>query len=148
MDYVRVNAPRMVHETVDGEVIVIDLATGAYYSLPGTASEVWQAITVGGSRDQIAARVTGRYGHESALIRGVVDGFLDQLLAEELVVVDETKPASAAPAEDVNNRPVAPFAEPVMEKYTDMAELILLDPVHDVSALGWPDAPSNRSSTP
>lgn len=148
MRCVRVNAPRIVHETVDGEVIIIDLATGVYYSLPGTASEIWQAITVGGSRDEIIARVAGRYGQEPASIRGTVDDFLDHLLEEDLVALGETAAPIAAPIDKANNRPVAPFAEPVVEKYTDMAELILLDPVHDVSALGWPDAPGDQSSSP
>lgn len=145
MRCIRVNAPRMVHETVDGEVIVIDLATGAYYSLPGTASEIWQSIAVGSSREAIVAHVAGRYEQDTETVNADIDDFLTHLLDEELVVEDATGIAGAAPVEEANNRPATPFAKPVLEKYTDMAELILLDPVHDVSALGWPDEPDGRS---
>jgi hypothetical protein len=31
-------------------------------------------------------------------------------------------------------------AAPVLEKYTDMQELLLLDPIHDVEEAGWPKA--------
>jgi hypothetical protein len=30
------------------------------------------------------------------------------------------------------------WAEPVLDKYTDMQELLLLDPIHEVDDAGWP----------
>jgi hypothetical protein len=30
------------------------------------------------------------------------------------------------------------FVPPVLERYDDMEDLLLLDPVHDVDAQGWP----------
>jgi hypothetical protein len=36
-------------------------------------------------------------------------------------------------------RPSGPVAPPVLQKFQDMKELILLDPVHEVHEdLGWP----------
>ena len=32
---------------------------------------------------------------------------------------------------------------PNLEKHTDMAELILLDPVHEVDSMGWPHRPED-----
>jgi len=40
----RVNSPTVVSETVDGEVIMIHLDTGNYYSLRSTGSLIWDAI--------------------------------------------------------------------------------------------------------
>ena len=31
----RVNAPQVIHEAIDGEVIIIDLGTGTYFSAKG-----------------------------------------------------------------------------------------------------------------
>ena len=31
-----------------------------------------------------------------------------------------------------------PYEPPQLEKYTDMQDLVLLDPVHEVDATGWP----------
>jgi hypothetical protein len=31
-----------------------------------------------------------------------------------------------------------PFETPLLEKHTDMQAMILIDPVHQVGALGWP----------
>jgi len=41
-----------------------------------------------------------------------------------------------------------PFSAPVLNAYTDMEELLLLDPIHDVDQAGWPmpkapDAPAS-----
>jgi hypothetical protein len=33
-----------------------------------------------------------------------------------------------------------PFDEPVLEKFEDMQDLILLDPVFEVDEAGWPSA--------
>ena len=59
---------------------------------------------------------------------------------EELIAPGEAVDILPSPGPVAAPRPDGPFTAPVVEKYTDMAELILLDPVHDVSALGWPDA--------
>ena len=35
---------RVVHETIDGESIVIDLASGNYHSLAGSGSAIWTMV--------------------------------------------------------------------------------------------------------
>ena len=32
-----------------------------------------------------------------------------------------------------------PYESPCLESYTDMEDLLLLDPIHDVGKTGWPD---------
>ena len=32
-----------------------------------------------------------------------------------------------------------PFEAPILNKYNDMQELLLLDPIHDVDEAGWPN---------
>ena len=39
--HVTVN-PQVLHESIDGEVIAIDLATGNYYSLRGSGADIWR----------------------------------------------------------------------------------------------------------
>ena len=31
------------------------------------------------------------------------------------------------------------FQEPALQKYTDMEDLLLLDPIHEVDDTGWPN---------
>ena len=64
---------------------------------------------------------------------------LDELAAEGLIEPDgasgDADVAAAAPP-TTNGR--LPFQAPVLEKHSDMQDLILLDPVHEVGPRGWP----------
>ena len=40
----RVNHPQVVCETIDGEVVIVNLETGSYYSLLNTGAAVWNGI--------------------------------------------------------------------------------------------------------
>ena len=50
----RVNSPHVISETVGGETIIVNLASGHYFSLQGTAVEVWQGLERGESAETIA----------------------------------------------------------------------------------------------
>ena len=40
-------APHVIHEAIDGEVIVIHLERGSYFSLRDTAAELWELVEQG-----------------------------------------------------------------------------------------------------
>ena len=143
----RVNSPNVIHETIEGEVILIDLKTGTYYSLRDTGAAVWQAIQSGAGEEGIATELRSRYDASEEEIRDAVRRLLDELEHEGLVRADEGEAASAEtpPASD-NGGVRLPFAAPVLEKHTDMQDLILLDPVHEVDARGWPHAAAPDAS--
>ena len=136
--HLRVNTPHVIHETIDGEVIVINLASGNYYSLRGSGASVWEILATGPSGvDEVVTVAGGHFDASPDEIRAGVAPFVEQLMAEELVVWgngqrDGAGIGGAAP--DVRQR----FAAPSLEKYTDMQDLVLLDPVHEVDATGWP----------
>jgi hypothetical protein len=71
----------------------------------------------------------------------VLIDFLEELVVEKLLIPVDTDGEARAPnTEAVVTR--APFDAPVLEKYTDMQDLVLLDPVHDFDAAeGWPRLP-------
>jgi hypothetical protein len=126
-----VNHAKVAHETIDEEVLIINTETGAYFSLRGSAAVIWGAVLDGLDAPAIGRRFTG----DPDEIRRGVASLLDQLAAEE-ILVSGGAPA-AAPASD--GAPV-PFAAPLLEKFTEMADLLTLDPIHDVDAAGWPYA--------
>jgi hypothetical protein len=135
----RVNSPNVIHETIEGEVVLIDLKTGTYYSLRDSGAAVWQAIEQGAGEGGIAAELGSRYDASEEQIRDAVRQLLAQLEGEGLIRADEGEGAPAAtPSASDNGAGRLPFAAPVLEKHTDMQDLILLDPVHEVGAEGWP----------
>ena len=51
----------VAHERVEDEVIAINLATGAYFSLAGTAADCWTLLAAGADATAVAATVAERY---------------------------------------------------------------------------------------
>jgi hypothetical protein len=136
----RVNSPHVIHETIDGEVIIINLASGNYYSVKGAGADVWDVIqsSPGADKGSIAAAIATRFGRESDHIQREIDDFLDALEREELVTAAENGAPAATPAGDGAGNGSKTFEPPLLEKYTDMQDLVLLDPVHEVDSTGWP----------
>jgi hypothetical protein len=142
----RVNSPQVINETIDGEAIMINLATGSYYSLDRVGGDVWSLLEASLPVGDIVAELGRRYEATEDDIRRGIDDLLQRLSDEELVVpCDDAEPVGAvspepAPAE----RP--PFSAPRLEKFTDMQDLILLDPVHQVDSRGWPHLPDGNGT--
>lgn len=134
----RIAAPAVLSETVDGEAIIVNLDSGAYYSLLGIGAEIWGLLEEGASLGTLLSWVGEHYAGTPQQIAAGVTALIEELLAEQLLapgtasgtVPDPT--ATPLPAD----RP--PFINPELEKFTDMAELLLLDPIHEVDAEGWP----------
>jgi hypothetical protein len=141
----RVNAPQVIHETIDGEVIVINLASGNYYSVRGAGADIWEVVQSSPGADQqtIAAAVARRFGRPADTVEDEVASFLEELRREELIAeVEDGVAASAATSNGAApaTEGTRAFEPPLLEKYTDMQDLVLIDPVHEVDAAGWPHA--------
>jgi hypothetical protein len=133
----RANAPHVIAETIGGETIIVHLSTGCYYNLGGTAVDIWEAIAAGNPPDAITRQLVARYDAGEAEIEAAVSRILEELQREELIVVSDED--GAPPVEDPTVEATrAPFHEPSLSKFTDMQDIILLDPVHEVDARGWP----------
>ena len=147
----RINAPSVVHQTIDGETVVINLARGFYYSLEGSAAEIWSGITQGMRDADLVDLVRGSYEGEADLLETAVRGVLEELREEELIVPDETatSPGLRLGAAASQGRARRPFAPPLLRKYSDLHDLLLLDPVHQVDEAGWPErAPERPPAAP
>jgi hypothetical protein len=135
--YFRVNTPRVAHETIDGETIMLDYETGAYFSMNDIGAEIWRLMQ-SRTPEQISAVLIQRYAGEPNHILEMVKQFLEKLHAEMLIIPvnDGAVPFCQDEIEiPTENRP---FTPPEFHKYTDMEDLLLLDPIHDVDELGWP----------
>jgi len=128
-----VNSPRIVAETIDGEVVAIDLDTGSYYSLDGSGAAIWQLIESGASVQEIEAAVG---------VAEPVVTFVAELATEGLIRPSTDGASGPRAAEASVPMPSGPFEAPRLEKFSDLEDLLLLDPVHDVDPRGWPHAPS------
>jgi hypothetical protein len=134
-------APAVVHETIDGESVIINLETGRYFSLDGGAAEAWQALVAGLAPQQVARHLAQGWAGAASDIEAAVAGFLAQLKEEGLVRPATPDDPVAAPAAPLTAAAPPPFAGLALRRYDDLEELLLLDPVHDVDETGWPHQP-------
>jgi hypothetical protein len=128
--------PKVVDETVEGETILIHLETGSYYSLTGAGAEIWELVGMARSPTEIAQELAERHGQARAEVGAAVDELLAQLAREDLLHPNGARPRAAVPAAPAWRAPA--WAPPKLEKYDDMQDFLLVDPIHEVDDVGWP----------
>jgi hypothetical protein len=127
--------PEIVHETVDGEVIAIDLDNGSYYSLAGSGPLIWSLLADGASEVELRDTLEARFGGVET-IAGDVSALLGQLRESGLIVEAEREEGVATLTAKAGDGEV--YEAPRFERYTDMKDYFLLDPIHEVDTAGWP----------
>jgi PqqD family protein of HPr-rel-A system len=70
---------RFSETTVDDEVVVMDLASGDFFSMKDSAKDIWEHIDGTRSRETLIADLARDYGVDAAAITPDVDAFLDRL---------------------------------------------------------------------
>ncbi len=135
----RVNTPTVTHETIDGEAVIINLDSGNYYSLVDAGSFIWSLVERGASASEVQQLVQRSYeGNATEIDRGVQE-LLAQLQLENLIVpVDGADDLAELNLPSQNGHAKPAFSAPLLNKFSDMQELLLLDPIHDVDEAGWP----------
>jgi hypothetical protein len=132
----KINQPKISHQCIDGEVVVINLENGSYYSLLDLPARLWELIDAGWSRTELMELVAQTYaGQETGESTAA---FLDELVKERLV-----SDAPGAAKRPVDVALPQSFVAPRLETFTDLQELLLLDPIHEVDAAGWPHKPAD-----
>lgn len=126
---------KIVWQCFDDELVVINLESGTYYSLDRAGAMIWRLVEVGTTPAEAVERVL-QCGAPPEARKQVLE-FWGKLVAEGLIspAQDGGEP-QAVPAEVVCR-----WAPPSIAVYTDMQDLFLLDPIHDVDEAGWPSRP-------
>jgi len=129
----------VTHETIDGEAVIINLDSGNYYSLVDAGSFIWGLIEQGASTSELQDLVSHTYQGNASDIDQGVQNLLVQLQEESLIVpVDGTTAFDVTAVMPTNGHEKPSFNPPSLNKFSDMQELLLLDPIHDVDEAGWP----------
>lgn len=132
-----INSESIESERLDGEVIVISLSTGSFYSMSGAASDVWTLLEGGADAAQIETALSSVFAGE--IPSGDIENFIAHCVGLGLIVEVEGQPqavSTALPDDYVR----AGYVTPTIGEFTDLQDLILVDPVHESSLLGWPHA--------
>jgi len=127
----------VVFERFDDEVIAINLNTGIYYSLNGTAADIFESLAGGCPVTELATALQPRYKEDLRLfeqdILRIVSELHGALLIEPGQANGKSLPQPLSPC-----HPSLTFEPPVLKVHNDLQDLFVLDPVHEVGAEGWP----------
>jgi len=126
----------IIHELLDNEVILANLDSGIYYSIRGVGVPIWQCLLQGYGLTAISAVIAARYGADFS---AELKSFVHELVQESLLI--EVEPLN--PVADSISWPKE-FSAPTLEKYEEMKNLLMLDPIHEVDEQGWPSKSSPR----
>jgi hypothetical protein len=135
----RVDSGHVVGDVFDdGEAAVIDLRNGIYFSLNSTGALLWPLLVEGTTVDALVARVISPSDQVSN-VAPAIESFVAALAAAGLIEEVDDVDAEAIDRLAAADRP--PFVPPELERFDDLQDLLLLDPIHDVSDRGWPETP-------
>lgn len=131
--YYKHNAEHVAAEEFDGEFVLINFARGTYFSLRHTAVDAWRQFGNGASPAEVASRIHQRFPDAETDARAQLERCIQLLIDEELLC----EAPAAGSAVDVWSS--SGWAAPAVEVFSDLKDLIVLDPVHEVDASsGWP----------
>jgi len=142
----KISSPKIVHETIDGEVVIINLESGFYYSIQNVGTIIWEKAIAGFTVAEILKYLNTNFEASSKDIEIGVYKFLEHLQSEAIVISTETQSGMTNQIAHSTPTHKLAFELPTLQKYTDMESLLLLDPVHEVDETGWPSQPSDRNS--
>lgn len=138
----RVNSSTVVSEIFDEEIVIIHLGSGTYYSLDQSGAEIWQLLQQGATLPEITAQLATIYSNTPVELEHAVQHLMTELAQEQLIIPGNS---AAQPSQLQNVESILSsscnqrcFTPPSLNKYTDMRDLLLLDPIPEVDAGGWP----------
>ncbi|MEO6396383.1 MAG: PqqD family protein [Devosia sp.] len=135
-DHFLVRDKDVMCEDFDGELVVLDLRSGKYFSLAGGAAIVWRGVVAGHDVTSITAALPAGDARREG-----VSALLTSLLEHKLLVSapghDGAAPAELAAELAASSGPLT------LDVFDDLADLLVADPVHDVDLeTGWPKLPT------
>ena len=114
----RVNSEDVMHETIDGEVVIVNLDSGAYYAIEGSGQYIWDRLSnEGASQEQLLEAL----GADDQTLAEAVKQFFAELIGEKLLIpdtgADEITGGKLNPPETIE--------APKLNKYTDILSTFL-----------------------
>jgi hypothetical protein len=124
--------PRLAADIFDNEYIIANLDTGLYYSVQGNAVSLLQALPFTDPAQPIGD-IAKHQNNQSAAIADELTAIWAELLKDDIVRLD----TSSTNAPNLDWKPADTYGAPKFNRYADMQDLLMLDPIHDVDEQGW-----------
>lgn len=132
---VEINRSGVSLERFDGEVVIISFETGKYFNSNGSGADLLYMIEQGVPQSKWDETLSHNFNNFSSKPEEVIS-FLSLAIDERIIIAGTA----------MNNAEIdLPFdyergewAPPKLTVFDDLADLLLVDPIHDTSTEGWP----------
>lgn len=125
------NKPLCLIEIIEGEAIIINSDKGTYYNLPQQATLIVESLLDGFTLEEIF-----KLNQLDKNIENKITALIKQILNEDILQAGKIDRNKSQP----NKLNIIDEAKDLhLEIYTDMKEMLELDPIHDADeTVGWP----------
>ena len=134
----RTDTNQVSFERFEDETVAVQFETGNYYSLNRSADIVWDLFIKGLSLNEVLNNLQLYFSGYSNVFENDIEEFVQNLLKEKLIVQMEEDETIVSDWNPSHAGPLVPYEKPRIETFSDMKDLLLLDPIHDVDETGWP----------
>lgn len=124
MRTVKPNLSAVAAKVIDGEAIIMNLTNGAYYSMTGVGGHIWSCIESSMTEGAILESMLKRYAVDAESAREDLERLISSLQDDGLVLVTGEKEMTG----HLERGGSEAYEAPVLNKYTEMADLLALDP--------------------
>lgn len=140
-----IDRSRIIFERFEDETVLVNVESGYYYSLTPTGAEILELLEEGISANSLALTLFGDSENSTRFQSRIAD-FVGQLAAEGIIVERESENGTGTEVGMPRYAADAGYELPVLERFEDVRDLLLIDPIHQVDPeYGWPKRPSSES---
>lgn len=136
----KINSPHVVHDTIEGETILVNLKNGNYYSFDKFGVVLWDLIVEGIHMNVLHKALQHRFNLSKEEGELLLSDFIRDLQKEELII-----PIEIEAQEQEETMAIAQLEQfgldpekPVLHRYENLQDMLFLDPIHDTDEKGWP----------
>jgi hypothetical protein len=131
----KLNSTAISCERLDGEMVIISFETGKYFNANGPAADI--LFMIENNVDQsLWQEILSNHFKDFQIETSKIDEFLSKLVLERIVVETSTSNFEALNLPKDYQR--LEWGSPTLLVFDDLADLLLIDPIHDTSLDGWP----------
>ncbi len=141
----KIDRANVVFEVFDNEIVIINLENGNYYSYDGIGVVIWSLLKDPISINDISKWIIHKYSQSiPAGIEEIISKSIAELENENLLITSEEhnnidSQANLKHKEVSDNLKNVNFKDPVLQRYTDMQNFLLVDPIHEIDYEKWPE---------
>ena len=115
MRYFSTDSPALVSRRFDGEIVIANYVTGAYFSLTGSGAEIWLGLRAGVSVEEIATRLGA-----NNVAADEIDAFVARL-SDEAIIAPVDSPIHRV---EWSPSPGFTFFSPRLERFDDLRGIL------------------------